>query len=507
MVRVGREEPLSDRAGHCVQVVAVVAGRGRDDVVAAGDQDEILVDVGLKSEGVIPQREMWTDGDDDEPLHVGDRILVYVVQPEGSEGHAILSLRRARMERSWREIEDLYNHGSIVQAPVVDYNKGGLIVDVKGVRGFVPVSQVLDLRSVPRQEGESEEVTQLLAAMNGRRLPLKIIEINRSRNRLILSERAAVQEQRTKQKDELLDQLEPGQIRRGTVSNLTSFGAFIDLGGADGLVHVSELSYNRVNHPSEILRVGQEVDVSVLSVDRENKKIQLSLKRAQPDPWTTVEQRYHIGEVVPATITKLAKFGAFAKVEQGLEGLIHLSELTDLPVQDAAQVVREGDEVSVKIIHIQSQRRRLGLSVRQAQQSAAHYQSFGEVESPAPFGGLEDFDVESQSIDDSPIPETQAIEAPATLDAEFIEASPIPSDPVEVPEPDTTPLEAQSFTSAGDEDSPVAETEPNNSQPVDEFSAVAPEHASPASPEPSLETQEEEHPEVASASSQTVPSE
>lgn len=353
------------------------------------DPDEMLIDVGMKSEGVIPSREFFSDGDEGPTLHVGDRTLVYVMQPEGQDGHAILSLRRARMERSWREIEELYHRGALIEGPVVDFNKGGLIVDVKGVRGFVPVSQVLDLRNVTRQEGENEEVTQTLAAMNGRRLPLKIIEINRSRNRLILSERAAVQEQRTLRKDELMDQLEPGQVRKGVVSNLTSFGAFVDLGGADGLVHVSEISYNRVNHPSEVLRVGQDIDVMVLSVDRESKKIALSLKKALPDPWTTVEDRYNVGQVVPAVITKLAKFGAFAKVEEGLEGLIHLSELTDLPVQDAAQVVQEGQDVNVKIIHINNQRRRLGLSVRQADESAApeDMQSFGDTEDYGSFSG------------------------------------------------------------------------------------------------------------------------
>jgi small subunit ribosomal protein S1 len=186
-----------------------------------------------------------------------------------------------------------------------------------------------------------------------------------------------------------MDQLEPGQVRKGVVSNLTSFGAFVDLGGADGLVHVSEISYNRVNHPSEVLRVGQEIDVMVLSVDRDSKKIALSLKKALPDPWTTVEERYHVGQVVPAVITKLAKFGAFAKVEEGLEGLIHLSELTDLPVQDAAQVVQEGQHVNVKIIHINNQRRRLGLSVRQAEESATpqSMQSFGDQDEYGSFSG------------------------------------------------------------------------------------------------------------------------
>lgn len=430
-------------------------GETIEGTVVRVDQDEVLVDIGLKSEGVIPMRELFAEGEDAPPLHIGDRTLVYVMQPEGQEGHAILSLRRARMERSWREIEEMYHHGAIIEAPVVDFNKGGLIADVKGIRGFVPVSQVLDLRNVARQEGENEEVTQLLAAMKGRRLPLKIIEINRTRNRLILSERAAVQERRTQLKDELMDQLEPGQIRRGVVSNLTTFGAFIDLGGADGLVHVSELSYNRVNHPGEVLHVGQEVDVYVLSVDRETKKIALSLKKALPDPWTTVDQRYRVGEVVPAVITKLAKFGAFAKVEEGLEGLIHLSELTDLPVQDAAQVVHEGQHVDVKIIHINSQRRRLGLSVRQAVDPQQRIESFGELDITTPFASsnLGAYD----SGDFAPY------------------------------EPEIAPMSSTSRESeqaAGEQDSPVAESEPQAlTMDVNGSAAAAPEEAPPASPE------------------------
>ena len=453
-------------------------GETIEGTVVRVDQDEVLVDIGLKSEGIIQARELFGENDETEPLHIGDRALVYVIQPEGPEGHAILSLRRARTERSWREIEDLYHRGAIVDAQVVDFNKGGLIVDVKSVRGFVPVSQVLDLRNVSRQEGETEEVTQLLAAMKGRWLPLKIIEINRSRNRLILSERAAVQERRTQLKDELMDQLEPGQIRRGVVSNLTSFGAFVDLGGADGLVHVSELSYNRVSHPNEILHVGQEVDVYVLHVDRESKKIALSLKRAQPDPWSTVDQRYRVGEVVPAEITKLAKFGAFAKVEEGLEGLIHLSELTHLPVQDPAQVVQEGQQVDVKIIHINSQRRRLGLSVRQAVELPLEMESFGEVDEHAPF----------------------AAHDLASLAGNGTAGDETPSSPqsVDLLPPQPGPSVAGYVT--GEQDSPAAESEPDaRTHDADGFTAAPPEEASPALPEASLPRIEEEKPEVASA--------
>jgi small subunit ribosomal protein S1 len=457
-------------------------GETVEGTVVRVDQDEVLVDIGLKSEGVIPSRELFTEGEDAEPLRIGDRTLVYVMQPESQEGHAILSLRRARMERSWREIEELYHRGAIIEAPVVDFNKGGLIVDVKGIRGFVPVSQVLDLRNVARQEGENEEVSQTLAAMNGRRLPLKIIEINRSRNRLILSERAAVQERRTQRKDELIDQLESGQIRRGVVSNLTSFGAFIDLGGADGLVHVSELSYNRVNHPSELLHVGQEVDVYVLSVDRDTKKIALSLKRAQPDPWTLVDQKYRVGEVVPAVITKLAKFGAFAKVEDGLEGLIHLSELTDQPVTDAAQGVPEGQHVSAKIIHINSQRRRLGLSVRQAQEPRTEVESFGEVGGNTPFAS---HDFSSYHNGNSVAQED------------------MPSDP-------GTPFSPEGEYVTGVQDSPAAESEPLTQPEGQASTAAAPEEASPASAEALVSgdtVDEADQPEVASAISQTSASE
>ena len=444
------------------------------------DPDEVLVDIGLKSEGVIPSRELFADTEEEQPLNVGDRVLVYVMQPESHDGHAILSLRRARMERSWRDIEDLYHQGVIIEAPVVDYNKGGLIVDVKGIRGFVPVSQVLDLRNVSRQEGENEEVTQTLAGMNARKLLLKIIEINRSRNRLILSERAAVQERRSQRKDELLDQLEPGQIRRGVVSNLTSFGAFVDLGGADGLAHVSELSYNRVNHPSEILSVGQEVDVAVLSVDRETKKIALSLKRALPDPWTTVEQKYRVGEVVDAVITKLAKFGAFAKVEEGIEGLIHLSELTDLPVQDASQVVQEGQHVQVKIIHINSQRRRLGLSVRQAVEPQSATQSFGEVDEYTPF-----------STDDL---EPYAEPATGTYQAEAVNEVEGPFSP-------------EDEQLAGEQDSPAAESEPlDSTTDVNGSVAAAPEEVSPTLPEASSQSAEDaESQEVAATPPAHVP--
>jgi small subunit ribosomal protein S1 len=335
-------------------------------VIVRIDQDEILVDIGLKSEGVLSTKELPPSGYGSfNELHLNDKVLVYVIQPETSEGHAVLSLKRANTERQWRIAEEQYKNGELLKAKVIDYNKGGLIVDVAGIRGFVPISQILNLkREEVASGGESQETAAKLQGMKDKELQLKIIEINRARNRLILSERLAVQEWRQRRREELLDELKPGEVRRGVVSNLANFGAFVDLGGADGLVHISQLAWSRVNHPSEVLHVGQEVEVQVLSVDKEKKKIALSIKRAEVDPWTTVEQRYTPGQVVTGVVTKIAPFGAFARIEDGIEGLIHLSELT--PGVEPKTILHEGAQLQLRILRIDAERRRLGLSLRQA---------------------------------------------------------------------------------------------------------------------------------------------
>jgi len=335
-------------------------------VIVRIDQDEILVDIGLKSEGVLSTKELPANGYGSfNELHINDKVLVYVIQPETQEGHALLSLKRANAERQWRIAEEQYKNGELLKARVIDYNKGGLIVDVSGIRGFVPISQILNLkREEVASGGESQETAAKLQSMKDKELQLKIIEINRARNRLILSERLAVQEWRQRRREELLDELKPGEVRHGVVSNLANFGAFVDLGGADGLVHISQLAWSRVNHPSEVLHVGQHVEVQVLSVDKEKKKIALSIKRAEVDPWTTVEQRYTPGQVVTGVITKIAPFGAFARIEDGIEGLIHLSELT--PGMDPKQTLHEGVPLQLRILRIDAERRRLGLSLRQA---------------------------------------------------------------------------------------------------------------------------------------------
>ena len=348
--------------------ISIKRGDVVEGVIVRIDQDEILVDIGLKSEGVLSTKELPANGYGSfNELHINDKVLVYVIQPETQDGHALLSLKRANAERQWRIAEEQYKNGELLKARVIDYNKGGLIVDVAGIRGFVPISQILNLkREEVASGGESQETAAKLQSMKDKELQLKIIEINRARNRLILSERLAVQEWRQRRREELLDELKPGEVRHGVVSNLANFGAFVDLGGADGLVHISQLAWSRVNHPSEVLHVGQQVEVQVLSVDKEKKKIALSIKRAEVDPWTTVEQRYTPGQVVTGVITKIAPFGAFARIEDGIEGLIHLSELT--PGMDPRQTLHEGVPLQLRILRIDAERRRLGLSLRQAEE-------------------------------------------------------------------------------------------------------------------------------------------
>jgi small subunit ribosomal protein S1 len=333
-----------------------------DGVIMHLDREEILVDIGSKSEGIVPSREYSSlSSDERQALAVGDTILVFVVQPENPEGHAVVSIDRARQEKSWRRLQELHEGNEVIEAEVTNYNKGGLLVNLDGVRGFVPASQVTEIRG-----GDEASKQADMARLIGSSLPLKVIEINRHRNRLILSERQAVQERRDVMKERLIDELSEGEVRKGRVSSICDFGAFVDIGGADGLVHLSELSWSRVRHPSEVLRVGQEVDVYVLGINAQEKKIALSIKRTQAEPWSRVAAAYEVGQLVRGTVTQLANFGAFARIEDGIEGLIHVSELVDDRVSHPKQVVSEGDDLLLRIIRIDPQRRRMGLSLRRA---------------------------------------------------------------------------------------------------------------------------------------------
>ena len=333
-----------------------------DGVIMHVDREELLVDIGSKSEGIIPARE-YSDltSEEKQALNVGDTILVFVVQPENPEGHPVVSLNRARQEKSWRRLQELHEANEVIEAEVTNYNKGGLLVNLDGVRGFVPASQVTEIRG-----GDEASKQADMARLIGSKLSLKVIEINRHRNRLILSERQAVQERRDEMKEKLIAELTEGEVRKGRVSSICDFGAFVDIGGADGLVHLSELSWSRVRHPSEILSIGQDVDVYVLGINAQDKKIALSIKRTQPEPWSRVATAYEVGQLVRGTVTQLANFGAFARIEDGVEGLIHVSELADERIAHPKQVVQEGQELLLRIIRIDPQRRRMGLSLRRA---------------------------------------------------------------------------------------------------------------------------------------------
>lgn len=343
------------RRGDLVEGHVVYVGR-----------EGVVVDIGTKSEAVIPLNEIGAfDTDPLETLHIGDSVVGRVLESEDEEGRTVLSLARAHAERGWRDLQQLSTEGGTVEGRVVEVNRGGLVVGVQGVRGFVPLSQLVGTW----HSSESEEpIEARLGARKGEVLVLKILELNRRRNRLILSERAAEHERRLRDRDRLLAELQEGEVRSGRVSNVCDFGAFVDLGGADGLVHISELSWTPVGHPSEVVQVGEELEVVVLGIDREKRKISLSLKRIRAQPWDTVGDRYHVGQIVEARVKKLATFGAFVEVEPGVEGLIHISELSDQRVPHPRNVVREGEVLPAKILRIEPDRRRLGLSLRQAQE-------------------------------------------------------------------------------------------------------------------------------------------
>ncbi len=335
------------------------------------DKDEVLLDIGFKSEGVIPSKELSIrhDVDPHTVVALGDEVEALVLQKEDKEGRLVLSKKRAQYERAWGTIEKIRDENGVVRGPVIEVVKGGLILDI-GLRGFLPASLV-ELRRV-----------RDLQPYVGRELEAKIIELDRNRNNVVLSRRGWLEETQREQRDEFLANLRPGQRRRGTVSSIVNFGAFVDLGGMDGLVHVSELSWKHINHPGEVVTVGDEIDVEVLEVDYDRERISLSLKATQMDPWAEFAQSHRVEELVYGRVTKLVQFGAFIQVGDGIEGLVHISEMSHHHVDSPDQVVTPGEELWVKIIDIDLARRRISLSIKQAAEGgevAAEYRAhFGE---------------------------------------------------------------------------------------------------------------------------------
>jgi small subunit ribosomal protein S1 len=431
------------------------------------DRDEVLLDIGYKSEGVIPSKELSIrhDVDPNQVVKVGDRIEALVLQKEDKEGRLILSKKRAQYERAWGRIEEVMHSGQTITGPVIEVVKGGLILDI-GLRGFLPASLV-DLRRV-----------RDLQPFVGQELEAKIIELDRNRNNVVLSRRAFLEESQSEGRKTFLQSLQKGERRKGTVSSIVNFGAFVDLGGVDGLVHVSELSWKHVDHPQEVVSVGQEVEVEVLDVDLDRERVSLSLKATQEDPWKEFERTSQAGSVITGTVTKLVPFGAFVRVAQGIEGLVHISEISHEHVDSPESVLQVGQEVQVKVIDVDVSRRRVSLSMRQV--AAAP---------PKP----KEIEVEKEEPEREAGPEmSTAIEVPQEiLDAVAEAESTSPEDggvsaDVVVPVADETPAEApgEADESAGAEPSEL---------PADAAVEVdaAPE-AAPEAEEPAAEATDEE---------------
>ncbi len=336
-------------------------GEVREGVIMKIEPSGILVSIGTKREGVIPQQDIRQMGDDAAAdLKVGQPVQVYVQDPENRDGDLVLSISMVQVARDWEEAGRLHEEGGIVQGQVIGYNKGGLLIQFNRIRGFVPASQVAQLHG----RTAAEERQQALQRMVSQTIPLKVIEVDRDRNRLVLSERSATQEWRKAQKHRLLTELQPGDILSGRVNQLTNFGAFIDLGGADGLAHISELSWQRVNHPREVLSPGQEVKVMVVEIDAERERIGLSIRRLQTNPWESIDQRYALGQMVSGPVTNVAPFGAFVQIEEAVEGLIHASELDSDPQTQPRDMLQPGQVITAKIISLDKQRQRMGLSLK-----------------------------------------------------------------------------------------------------------------------------------------------
>jgi small subunit ribosomal protein S1 len=428
-------------------------------IVVRIDNDEVLVDIGYKSEGVIPSNELSIRKavDPHDEVEMGEEVDALVLTKEDQDGRLIMSKKRARFEKAWRRIEAAAESGEPVEGTVIEVVKGGLIIDL-GVRGFLPASLV-DIRRVPN-----------LDEYLGTKIECKVIELNRSRNNVVLSRRAVLEEERKEQRQEILDRLQPGLIVEGQISNIVDFGAFVDLNGIDGLIHISELSWSHVNHPSEILSIGDTVAVKVLDIDRERQRISLGLKQTQEDPWQRVVDTYNVGDELEGTVTKVVTFGAFVEILDGVEGLVHISELAPHHVENPREIVAPGDDVKVKILEIDSERRRLSLSVKRVEGQVLEPKVLPPEELAAP----DDADEGAGDLDHVPelglSEEVFAGEPAAPAAAADVEVAagdePVAAaaEPVAVEEPVAV---AEPEPVAPDEPAAVADAEPEAVEPVE----------------------------------------
>ena len=407
------------------------------------DNDEVLVDIGYKSEGVIPSNELSIrkSVDPSDEVEMGEEVDALVLTKEDQDGRLILSKKRARFEKAWRRIEAAAESGEPVEGTVIEVVKGGLIIDL-GVRGFLPASLV-DIRRVPH-----------LDEYLGKPIECKVIELNRSRNNVVLSRRAVLEEERKEQRQEILERLQPGDIVEGTISNIVDFGAFVDLNGIDGLIHISELSWSHVNHPSEVLAIGDKVNVKVLDIDRDRQRISLGLKQTQEDPWQRVVQTYNVGDELEGKVTKVVTFGAFVEILDGVEGLVHISELAQHHVENPRDIIQPGDDVKVKILEIDSERRRLSLSIKRVEGQELQMR---EGAAPVEEGSTNLDDVPELGLSEdvfSGEPAAPAPEAPAAPEAEAEAPEAVAQPEAEVAEPEAEVAEPEAEV-----DAPEAEAE------------------------------------------------
>ncbi len=431
------------------------------------DKDEVLVDIGYKSEGVIPANELSIrkSVDPKDEVHLGEEVDAIVMTKEDQDGRLIMSKKRARFEKAWKRIETAAESGEPVEGTVIEVVKGGLIIDL-GVRGFLPASLV-DIRRVPN-----------LDEYMGTKIETKVIELNRSRNNVVLSRRAVLEEERKEVRQQILDRLQPGLVVEGQISNIVDFGAFVDLDGIDGLIHISELSWSHVNHPSEILTIGDTVKVKVLDIDRDRQRISLGLKQTQEDPWQRIVDTYNVGDELEGKVTKVVTFGAFVEILDGVEGLVHISELAPHHVESPREIVHPGDEIRVKILEIDSERRRLSLSAKRVEDQILPVSRPGEPQAQPAAG--------EDATEQAPSAEAVA-EAPSAEVAE----SPV-AEAAEAPVAEVA--EAPTGETA---EAPTAEAEVTEAPAAEE--AAAPAEAEPAAEEPQVASDADASPSAESA--------